>query len=181
MAIIVGKEASINRLHKSLGYNKIHMNQMSKKQRNDVISNMRIDGTDITALCIKTNRDIGKIANRLNRRRKRISIRKIYYTYNHLLLSSIRNNIDKFLMAHDCHLNEIQIECDSDCIRFVKDAGLHNVEPGIAHELSDIVAWANSHSIQIPRVVELDRFDKNSTHVADRLKRKAVPTSAPGW
>ena len=170
MAIVVGREENILRLRYGLGSGRIHMSEIIDKARQDeIISKIRSGEKNITAFCIKINRD-REITN-VDIRRKRIPRKKIRHTYNTILSHSIQENVEKFLTAYGYHFNQIPIECDSDCRSFAKDTGLHPVQATHMHDISDIIAWANKKGIKIPWVVELDRVHETHTSVIERLRR----------
>ena len=170
MAVVIGKEDSINNLHKNLGLKKIHMSQISKERRNNIISKIKFDGKNNIAFCIKINHNIDKIKNMNIIKKKRIPLGKIYREYYRMLLFSIRDDLEKFSLAHNCPLNTIPFQCDSDCRGFAKDTGLHYDDPGHAHELSDIVAWLNKNHSVVDGIVELNMLDTYEK-IIEKLRR----------
>ena len=172
MAIVIGKKDSINHLYKNLGFAKIHMSQMAnKKKQKDIVSKIKFDGKNSIAFCIKINHNINKIIDMNIIQKKRISRGKIFREHSRLLLFSIRDSLEKFSLMHNCPLTDIPFQCDNDCRGFTKDTGLPYDDPGIAHELSDFVAWNNKNHIVIDGVVELDRLHDTDQKLVERLRK----------
>lgn len=172
MAIILGEEESLNRLHKNLGSDKFHMSKLFDiKRQKEIISKIKFDGKNNIAFCIKFNRNIKKISNMKMIKRKKISLGKINRIRHYRLLSSTKEAIISFLIAHNYSIHDIYFQCDSDCRGFLRDVGLHYDDPGIAHQLSDVVAWANRRNIPLDGVIELDRVNETDEAVVKTLKR----------
>ena len=60
-------------------------------------------------------------------------------------------------------------ECDSDCVKFLKDNGLKYADAGETHMLSDIVAWANQRNNEPEGVVEINLADIIKTELETKL------------
>lgn len=104
-------------------------------------------------------------------KRKKISLGKIYRSYHHRLLASTKKDISSFLIAHNYSIHDINFQCDSDCRGFLRDVGLHYDDLGIAHQLSDVVAWANRRNMPLGGVNELDRVNETDEDIIKMLKK----------
>ena len=75
--------------------------------------------------------------------KKQLEKGKVLRTYNHVIMQVTTKELNKFLVKHGASTFDIVIQCDGDCICFAKVTALKHERKGIAHTLSDYVAWFN--------------------------------------
>ncbi len=73
---------------------------------------------------------------------------EIHRRFDYALINEIRNTINDFLLKRNTSINDLVIEVDSDMRKTLKMAGLKTKEPSTAHDLADIVAWANTKNFK---------------------------------
>ena len=82
----------------------------------------------------------------------------------------VTKELNKFLVKHGASTFDIVIQCDGDCICFAKAAVLKHERKGIAHTLSDYVAWVNGKNKNFKNVKEIDV----TPEISDKIDSKIV-------
>ena len=167
MGIVMGTRKKIDSVFGYLESDHIHMSMIkNKKTQDEIVSMLKFDDREITAFCIRLDKVeiINTIQNMRKIKSKNVSGRKIIEMYNRLLLRYTRDRIEEFPSKHGYALSEVVFQSDSDCMNFLKDNGLRH--SGVAHILSDIVAWANNKSKEPEGAIQINPTDK----IQERLK-----------
>ena len=174
LSIVIGTENSINSLFRKIGYKKIHKKSIRKnKEQKELLEKIIFDNHNNMALCLYINRNpiMNKVKNMRKIKRKRISEIKILRTYHYLLFQSIRDKIELFLTSHNVSITDIVFQCDSDCRNLIRDCGLKYSDEGIAHQISDVVAWANNKQQDPSGVISLDLSEELEKKLLNRIFR----------
>lgn len=158
LAVVVGTEEKINAIVKNLGNSKTHMSMIKSKNIKDrIISEVIFDGRESIAFCIRI--DMKHILEPIKSRRttqRRTGQSRIYRIYYRAVIYLVRKHIENFLASHRYAIHDIYFQCDDDCRNMIKYNGLKHDEPGSAHDLADIVAWANNRCMEPEGVVSID-------------------------
>lgn len=154
----MGTEEKINAIVKSLGNNKIHMNMIKFKSIKDrIISEVVFDGRKSIAFCIRI--DMKHILEPIKSKRttqRRTGQSRIYRIYYRAVIYLVRKHIENFLACHRCAIHDICFQYDDDCRNVIQYNGLKHDLPGSAHDLADIVAWANNRCMEPEGVVSIE-------------------------
>ncbi len=142
-----------------------------KKRKNEIISNILFDNKSCIAFCVRIERHmiIEEIKEKRKIIRKNISKGKILFHYHNIVFYMLKKHIEIFLHKHNCVLSDISFECDSDCQNLIQDCHLRHSDRGIAHMMSDIVAWSNNKGKEPKGVIVLD-FTKKIRKEISRWK-----------
>lgn len=160
ISIVIGSEDVIRSSIKRLRYGfPIHMSKLGyKKIRNNVLARSDFRNKEIMAFCVKIDRE-STIDMVVKKTKKRVAKKRIRRTFDRLLSRNLKPHLLEYLQRYRLELDDITFQCDYDCLSFSKEAGLKHAKPAAAHMLADIVAWANTHNIDIAGVVELDMVE----------------------
>lgn len=158
LAVVVGTEEKINAIVKNLGNKKTHMSMIKSKSIKDrIISKVVFDGRESIAFC--TRIDMKHVLEPIKSRRtvqRRKGQNRTYRIYYRAVIHLVRKHIEYFLAPHQCAIHDIHFQCDDDCRNMIKYNGLKHDRPGSAHDLADIVAWANNRCMEPKGVVSID-------------------------
>lgn len=166
LAIVIGTEEKINAIRKNLGNNKIHMSTIkSQSAKERIISKVIFDGRESIAFCLRI--DMKHILEPIKSKRttqKRKGQKRIYRIYYNAVIYLVRKRIENFLTSHHYAIHDVYFQCDIDCRNMIKDNGLKHDSPGSAHDLADVVAWANNRCVEPKGVIPIDLTEelKNS-------------------
>lgn len=174
MAIVIGTDESIRSLTVNLGSKPIHMKNLHRRDRDDVINRVKFDRRTIAGYCIhlEKNRTFSKVYDRFKRKGRldRTNRKKLSRTYNALLWMGIRSPLEEFLLQHGHITQDLIFQCDVDCRDFAKDRGWDYENRGPAYVLADILAWCNSHGQELDGSVYLDLADLLEQQTLKRFK-----------
>ena len=181
MGIVLGTKQGIDLIVKQLNLEQYSASQIKHvKTRKDLSTQLCFDCKETVALCVRIEQDriIDKIKTMWSKRDSRSSLRKVYSTFNYIVLNEIRDEIIKFTNSHSCDLFDVAFHCDEDCKYFSKQHGLrykicdqrnptadkneyNNLysDEEYVYVLSDIVAWANNRGIEPEGVLSINLAD----------------------
>lgn len=172
LAVVIGTEEKINAIVKNLGNNKTHMSMIKSKSIKDrIISKVIFDGRESIAFCIRI--DMRHILESVKSKRtvhRRTGQNRIYRIYYKTVIFLIRTYIENFLVNHHCAISEIPFQCGDDCKSMIKYNGVNHDRPGSAHDLADIVAWANNRYMEPKGVVSINLTDEIKNHLKKILQ-----------
>lgn len=166
LAVVIGTEEKINAIIRNLGSNKIHMSTIKSKDAKDrIISKVIFDGRESIAFCLRI--DMKHILEPIKSKRttqRRTGQNRLYRIYYRTVIYFAREHIENFLTRHRYAIHDVYFQCDTDCRNMIKYNGLKCGNPGSAHDLADIVAWANNRYVEPEGVVSIDLTEelKNS-------------------
>ncbi|ABK76887.1 hypothetical protein CENSYa_0245 [Cenarchaeum symbiosum A] len=136
MGIVIGTDSGIARMIKHLNY-VLGSDEWTKTttDRRLLVRNMIFDEKNIIAFCINLsmNKIIRDVNSSMRGRHKRISSDATLRAYRRLLWKTIRENILEFVNMHNHSFDDVAFQCDSDCVKFLKDNGLHRAGAGDAY------------------------------------------------
>ena len=169
LAVVIGTEEKINAIVKNLGNNKIHMSMIKSKSIKDrIISEVVFDGKESIAFCLRIDmKHILEPVKSKRTTRRRTGQSRMYRIYYRAVIYLIRRHIENFLASHHYAIHDIYFQCDDDCRNMIKYNGLKHDRPGSAHDLADIVAWANNRCTEPEGVVSINLTEE----IKDRLKK----------
>ena len=159
VALVVGKEDTINKIYKNVGISPIHMSEMSERQRRQVLDNLDFSSSEITVWCFHVNRQ--RIENTMQelitsgkKRKPRINIHKSFESYWFQLF---RSELVAFATEFRADISDIVIEVDADMRPTIQNWNIDGRYKGRAYELADAVAWFNQRGVKMQdcRVVDL--------------------------
>lgn len=162
IAIVIGKEESINRIHSKIGLTEIHMVRLDAQQKSTVRQNLDFKSDEILVLCIEVERQhivdlIFKHAHLYPKTRSRQSIQQ---RFDYHLLDLIKERIETFTLGHKSALTDIVVQCDSDMELTVKNWKMVSARRGKAYEISDAVAHFNEKGTHLKGCIDLDLRDE---------------------
>ena len=156
LSIVIGSKESIKAIHKSIGFTRIHMRDMTSDEKEKVIKNLHVNG-DIRIFCFSINRaEIVKRVHKQLLKKKRREKKFVEMKFNDSLITKIRNSFEPFLVEHQLVLENIAFECDNDMRRTLSRLGFDYSEPDLAHQLTDVVAYCNYIRRKLYKVSEKD-------------------------
>lgn len=158
VALVVGKEDTINRIYNNIGISPIHMSKMSEHQRLQVRKNLDFSSNEIIVWCFHINRRhieniIQKRIISEKKREPKINIHKSFESYWFQLF---RDGLADFAAKFRVELSDITIEADADMRPTIKNWNINDKRRGRAYELSDAVAWFNQKGIKIQNCEVVD-------------------------
>lgn len=162
IAIVIGKEESINRIHNKIGLKEIHMVRLDAQQKLTVKQNLDFRSDEILVLCIEVERQhiIDLIFSHARLHPRTRSRQSIQQRFDHLLLDLIKKRMETFAFGHGSALTDIVIQCESDMELTVKNWKMPSARRGKAYEISDAVAHFNEKGTKLKRCIELDLRDE---------------------
>jgi len=157
MVLVIGEQNYIQKIHKKIGVQKIHMAVLPKKLQAKVIKNLSFDNILIKGFCIYVDRDetINFIMRHKKLKGKYRSKRALTSYFDKKLRVEVREIINQFAIKNGTTFSSLIVQCDGDTEEIIKTWGLKTVVKDKAHELSDALAWCNNHSISIGGTKEL--------------------------
>ena len=173
LGIVLGTPEGIVSLSRKIGPFPEHMSKIQDDRvRNEIRHRLNFNHKTTTAFCVKLDRKriIDNIIQRRKIRKKRSKRKSVYNTYNRVLMQLLQKKIEYFVISHDLSFTEIDIQCDNDCVAFVKAASLKRSNIGAAYRISDYVAWFNNTNDNPDSVFELDFVDEMETKIHKILK-----------
>ncbi|ABK78087.1 hypothetical protein CENSYa_1465 [Cenarchaeum symbiosum A] len=173
MGIVVGSQEIFDRIMKNFNSDPRHDTRYkTNTNRRFFISKLKLKNKEVVALAVTINRDdiINKVRGQLRIKQKGVSSGKIYKAYNYLVWNRSRDRIQEFIVDHHLELCDVIFQCDRDCRMFAKENGLHNADPGNAHFVADLIAWARNNGINIPGMVTIDVTDR----LVEALKKSVL-------
>jgi hypothetical protein len=171
ISMIIGDKNDISRIRNHIDYSKIHMRNLPKKDKDRIISKLKIKN-EVFCICIQVNKwnIINDIVPRIINRKGRESKRKyVQNQYDHVLYDEIIKLCKNFLYKHKTYINDIVFEIDNDLNKFFSFKGLKSTKPSHAHEIADVIAYCNAKSRNITDIIERDISDIMITQLERRL------------
>lgn len=159
LGIVIGTPEGIVNLSRKIGSFPEHMSKIQDERvRNEIRNRMRFNRNTTVAFCVKLDRKriIDNIVQRRKIRKNRKRIKAVYNTYNRILMQMIQKRIEYFVMSHNISFSELNVQCDNDCVPFVKAASLKRENIGVAYRISDYIAWFNNANDTPDEVFDLD-------------------------
>ena len=173
MGLVIGTKENLNSISKCLELNQFSSKLRIKDKgvRKSLASKLEFNCRENIAFCVKIDKDriISNIISHVDKKRLRIPHDKIHSIHNKILLRKLHEKTLKFLRIHNYELHKVIFECDSDCRTFARDNGLKYTDPGYAHIISDIIAWANNNELEPKGVIVMDL-----SHEIESELRKAL-------
>ena len=171
VAIVVGEAENVDRIHGRLGVPHIHMTKFaSRREKQNIAQSLALDGC-IRSACFKIDRP--KIIQRVERQRNKggefAQRRRIQVQFNYALRKRISEVFSEFVSSNGTSLSEIVFQVDHDLQETLQSTGLRCGLMSKAHELADIVGWANHASMQIENVLEFDFTKDIEEYVLERV------------
>ncbi|ABK77442.1 hypothetical protein CENSYa_0809 [Cenarchaeum symbiosum A] len=159
LAGIVGLKENIISTHRRLGHDGIHMRSMYNKSREKIFARLNFNLKYCVPFCLKIDRCIivDEIMKSRSIRRARVKREVIERLFDQNVFVFLRGEISVFLQRQKKNMADFDFECDADSRDFVRGKGGGYAEPGIAHELADIIAWFYAHNKPLKRVNYNDR------------------------
>lgn len=166
IAIVIGKEESINRVYGKIGLAEIHMVRLDAQQKSTVRQNLDFKSDEILVLCIEVERQhiVDLIFKHTRLHPKTRSRQSIQQRFDYHLLDLIKERIETFALSHKSALIDIIIQCDSDMELTIKNWKMTSTRRSKAYEISDAVAHFNEKGIRLKGCIDLD--------LRDELKRR---------
>ena len=159
VALVVGKEDTINRIYNNVGISAIHMSKMSKPQRDQVLKNLDFSSNEIAVWCFHVNRRQIEdcIQKRITSEKKRKSKVNIHKSFESYWFQLFKDELADFAVRFRAEISDIVVEADADMRPTIKNWNIDSKHKGRAYELSDAVAWFNQKGINIQncKVVDL--------------------------
>ena len=158
IAIVIGTEERINKIHKDIGIKEIHMSELTPNQREKVYRKLNFNRSDIVAWCLDVEKQniVHGIFKHTRLFPKKTNKGFIEKKFDHHLLQAIRSRIENFTYTRNGGLRDLTVQCDSDMFHTVKYWGMHDQHKGKAFELADAVAWFNEKNRKIKHCIQLD-------------------------
>ena len=158
LGVVMGTQQDIIKMHDSVKGFSERMTRISNLDRQHVVSRIKFDSTNTSTLCVKLDREniVKEIRGKKRNRKKQLEKGKVLRTYNRVVMQVVTKELNRFLVKHGSSTSDIVIQCDSDCVCFAKAAALKHERKGIAHTLSDYVAWFNGKNKNFKNVKEID-------------------------
>jgi hypothetical protein len=162
IAIVIGKEEIINRIHSKIGLTEIHMVRLDAQQKSSVRQNLDFKSDEILVLCIEVERQhiIDLIFSHARLHPKTRSRQSIQQKFDYHLLDLIKERIETFARGHKSALTDVIIQCESDMELTIKNWKMTSARRGKAYEISDAVAHFNEKGTKLKRCIELDLRDE---------------------
>lgn len=159
ISFVLGTDEGVNRVHRRLGVNSIHMNRLSYAKRDKIVSRLKFDA-GVVAVCAYVEKQlaINSITDDpgFDRHRTKSSVHR---HFGHLLWRCMRETIEKFAVDHRCEVRDIAVQCDEDMQDVVRGWRMKTSYKGKAHEIADVVGWCNSHHRRVDTCREIDLRD----------------------
>ena len=148
ISLIVGTQDAINSMHENTGVKKIHMTRLEENEKINVINALDFCRSDVNAWCFYVERQniINNVFNHPRFKKKPGKKERVYVEFDKIFLKCFRHELNDFCIQHNEEIGKLSVECDSDMIQSIKRWNLKNIPQGKAFELSDAVAWCNSHN-----------------------------------
>lgn len=170
VSVIVGEEVDIHRTHSKYNMNHIHMNQIqSRKEKEAIVSSFSPVGNVFSA-CLKVDRYL--VTQRIlhsSKSSSAIKKRNIEIRFNYALRKKLHDVLDPFLVRNGHHIETVEFQVDKDLHKSFNSVGLACCNVGKAHELADIIGWANHGRIENSHIGEFDFVGE-----VERLTRKGA-------
>ena len=101
LAFLIGTEEIINTIYNKIGLDEIHMDDLTKKERNHIYENLDFSSKDISVWCFHVRRQhveeyILKHNRLRNYRKPKVNIHK---NFDHHLLNSIKDEFESFVYS----------------------------------------------------------------------------------
>ncbi|PIW35626.1 MAG: hypothetical protein COW26_03450 [Nitrosopumilales archaeon CG15_BIG_FIL_POST_REV_8_21_14_020_33_23] len=173
IAFLVGTKERINKIYDNIGIDGIHMSELSDPQREQVRRNLDFKHNDVRAWCFHVQRqhieDYFIHHSRLkNPKLPKISIHK---NFDHYLLRSIKDDLEKFVFPYHQELSDIVVQTDWDMKHTIEHWKMQRVDEGIAFQLADAIAWFNQKHIRIDNCKDMDLRDYIKSSMEQDLLR----------
>lgn len=171
MSIVIGDEGDIKRIYENLGVSSIHMRNLSKRDKRDIINRLEING-HVLATCLNVGRF--QIINALHDKMlndSRIAKRKyIEIQFDYVFSESIKSIYRSFLTDQRTMLSDVVFEVDQDFRKPLSHLGVkRNAEAKLAYTIADVIANCNCAGKHIPRVLEKDLLAGLKESISRRL------------
>jgi hypothetical protein len=156
VSLLVGDSEDIQKMHSVHGRKRIHMSEIkSRKEKEAIVTSFKVVG-NVFCACMRIDRI--RIIQRIEGNRGLNPIRKIKLEnrYNYALRKKISDILENFLIENKHTLETIEFQVDSDLQKSFRSVGLNCCDKGKAHELADVIGWANNGGMTIPKVSEFD-------------------------
>ena len=149
LGVFMATQDGIGTIFRQLRRMNIRIDDLKRKRRRrDTADGIDFDGGECVAFCARIDRDPIIRRTKRMRRLKKTSEGKIRKTYHNVLFHTLKDKMEDFSLAHGAALAEVRFQCDSDCMNFIRDAGLMSDSEGDAHAIADNIAWANNAGIE---------------------------------
>lgn len=170
LGLVVGANSDILSIHDKLGIVKIHMRMMDNQSRLAVIRRCVLKG-NVRVICLRIDRSkiVKSIHNKLTRKSKFKPRKFVQNNFDYILRKLISRYIEAFITKHEITLNELPFEADQDMIKPLRTVGLKIAKEEKAHELADVIGWANHKRISISSVLEYDLTNEIEELLTKRL------------
>lgn len=148
ISFIVGTQEAINSMHKNTGVKKIHMIRLDENEKNNVINALDFCRPDVNAWCFYVERQniVNNIFNHPRFKKKPGLKESVYVEFDKIFLKCFRHELNDFCIQHNEEIRKLSVECDSDMTQSIRRWNFTNLNEGKASELSDAIAWCNSHN-----------------------------------
>jgi hypothetical protein len=156
VSLFVGSLEDVERIHSRFGVQEIHVSKRaSRSEKEALVHSLKIEGRILSA-CIRVDR-LGVVRRIENiKGMNPIKKQKLENRFNYALKKKLNDILGESLTENGSSLDSIDFQVDSDLSKTLKSVGLRCCNRGKAHELADIVAWANNGRMVIARVREFD-------------------------
>ena len=162
VALVVGKEDTINRIYKNVGISPIHMSELSESQRRQVQDNLDLSSNEIVVWCFHVSRQhTEKVMQDLiiskKKRKPKINIHRSFESYWFQLF---RGELATFAAKFRADISDVTIEADADMRQTIQNWNIGDRYKGRAYELADAVAWFNQRGVKIQYCKVVDLRDR---------------------
>ncbi|MEK0336187.1 MAG: hypothetical protein QQN41_01995 [Nitrosopumilus sp.] len=172
ISIVIGTRDSLYSLYKNIGIKKIHMKNLSNKDRAQVIDRINFDHDERIALsfCVNKINLVHEIHEHKKRKNKYADIDTIFREFDEIILRKVKPLIENFTIPRGVRHEELVYQVDDDMKHTIRHWGI-KWEPGdIVHELADAVSYCHNKDFPVP---ELQLFDW-SKDISSELKKKLL-------
>lgn len=162
VAIVVGTEESVNKIHRKIGVAKIHMSHLSDSKKQKVFRELKFNDDDLLGLCLNVERQktIDCIIDNVRQAPINKEKSRIHRHFDHLLWRAIRDKVESFAYLRHYEIEDIVMQCDSDMIKTGENWKMKTAIEGKAHEIADAVAWCNERNKPIKHCLNIDLANK---------------------
>ena len=174
LALLIGTEERIKKIHKDIGIDRIHMSELSESQRQRVHNNLDFNHDDIQVWCFHVQKQ--HLVEYMLNHPKLIYLKKpklnIHKNFDRHLLNLFRDDLERFVFARKHEFSDITIQIDADMKDTIQYWRMKREYKGIAHELADAVSWFNQKQIHVDRCEERDFREQLKSLMEHDLLRK---------
>lgn len=144
LCFLVGTEERINKIHKDVGLDEIHMSELDEKEIQQVHDNLDFKHDDIRVWCFHVNRQLLEkyILKHPKLTYHKIPKLNVHKNFDHHLLNLFKDELESFIFPRHEDYSDLEIQTDSDMEFAVKHWRMKRVDKkkeGIAFGLADAV------------------------------------------